>query len=48
MLENTDELLNELFSLDARLARKIEAAIAEEREAGYQEGWAHRENWGAV
>ena len=45
MLESTDKLLNDLYDLDPKLARKIEAAIADEREAGYQEGWSGHSHW---
>ena len=44
----TDLLLNEVYELDARLGRKLEKAIADEREAGYQEGWTAHENWSSL
>lgn len=49
MLSETEQLIDELFdTLEPDLARKIWLAFVDEREAGYQEGWTHRENWGAV
>ena len=41
----TELLLGELYDLDRQLAYKLESAIADEREAGYQAGWNDALYW---